>query len=201
MIKVEDKVGKFIQTAFNCKIPPDLNNLFLISQSQFIRVYNESLHAEEWSQKGMLSSITSPDRGKLLDNFAKFEFFINQLLALKIVEFDYWNRGRIDDLINELNFYNKTKLLKNWGVISSQLKKKIDEVMKVRNQLAHSFDIYEITYNEQPLQIDRNLSNFNKFKDDMNEVWKSTIAVYQLEQEKMDIEKLIQRIQEYNKKP
>ena len=200
MIKVDDKVGKFIQIAFNCKIPPDLNNLFLISQSQFIRVYNGSLHAEEWSQHGMLSAITTPDRGKLLDNFAKFEFFINQLLALKIAEFDYCNRYRIDGLIDELNFYNKTKLLKNWEVIPSQLKKRIDEVMKVRNQLAHSFNMYEITYNEQPLQIDRNLSNFNKFKDDMNGIWKEMIAVYQSEQEKIDIEKLIQKIQEYNQK-
>lgn len=99
----------------------------------------------------------SHNRGKLLGDILLIEYFISQIIFLKllngeIVFFDYPKIKHWNDFLDDFTFNNKIKLLLTWGFINSKEKRIFDNIRRFRNELAHSLAGSYFEYNKNPLK-------------------------------------------------
>jgi hypothetical protein len=102
--------------------------LFLITHSQWLRVYNDRI--EKYEQLVELAFIRNlrPERGQLLNFFSKLEFLTNELIQAKILGLFSEKAYELDDLLENVNFGSDIKLLRKWQVISHNLEKHILDI-------------------------------------------------------------------------
>ena len=171
------------------KLPTNLR-IFFIEKNELVRVfngrYNFSWQADEF---GTIRNLNLK-RGEILDLFGKLEFFIDELILIKIVGLDFENKCLIGDILEYVDFFNRVSLLRKWGIIDNSLFDSFIQVKQVRNGLAHAWDENEIDFRGSPLRI-----NFNNFKTEMEKVWERMIDVYNIEFKKINIDKLINQIE------
>lgn len=169
-------------------IPVDLR-LFLITKEKYIRVYKGSMQWSESVSEHSIVNLTRCERGSILDLFSKLEFFINELVILRIVGFK--NRTvMIDDVLEHINFFSKVRLLRDWEVISKSLQNRIRTINGVRNGYAHAWDDHCIKYKGKLIKQD-----FKNFKAEVLLAWEELVEVYTKEFEKVDIKEIIEKIE------
>ncbi len=115
---------------------------------------------------------------------------------MKILGYEFEKSEMITDLISAINFNRRVSMLKDWKIIDDELKKQLMALLEVRNGLAHKFSIGEINYKDKRLINYSDESNFVKFTNDLEEVWKKFLKIYENEEMKIDFDKLIQEIQD-----
>lgn len=174
------------------KYPKDLK-LLLITEKQILRMYNGQVNLILFKDEESIVKNMRFERGSVLSFFSKIEFLINELIRLKLSIYEGVERIRLDDLLIRINMRFKLDFLKKWGAINSNIRKKMDKLLSVRNDFAHLWSEKEIKYKERFLQ-----KNFDNFKNDAIEVWKKLVEIYKTEQSKIDIDKIIKRIKELN---
>lgn len=180
--------------------------LLWISETEIIRIYygrcSTSVYAKDYGfiKNLTYSSIPGETRGKILALFSKLEFFVNELIQLKLLGFNAPNGEKLDDLLAEVNFDRKIGLLKEWGFIEKELRGKIKKITDLRNDLAHEYNIEGIFYPHDKKQDEKfKLKKvFDEFKNDAEIVWKSLITVYQEKQQAFggELDALIKNIRE-----
>jgi phosphopantetheinyl transferase (holo-ACP synthase) len=83
-------------------------------------------------------------------------------------------------------------------MINSSETEKIEKISSVRNQLAHRWSGKEVSYGKdntgKPISISNNIE---KFKNDAEEVWKTLIRIYMIEEEKQ-VGRVIQKLEDPN---
>lgn len=182
--------------------------VFWVTENEFVRIYygrcSTSVYDKEYGFVKDLtySSISGETRGKILALFSKLEFLINELIQLKLLGFNSRNGRELDDLLEEVSFEKRTRLLQEWSIIDEKLWGKIKRVTEVRNNLAHVYNIEKISY---PKKISKKKSEkiplrqvFDDFKKDFEEVWKGLIEIYQEKQQAFggELDALIKSIRE-----
>jgi hypothetical protein len=106
------------------------------------------------------------NRGKLLEDIMVIEYLLSQIVFLKlsadeIVFFDYKKVVKWNKFLDKFTFDQKTKLIDSWGLIEKKDKKKIDNLRRFRNDLAHSFSGKYLEYLGEPIK-----DNFEIFEKD-----------------------------------
>lgn len=169
-------------------------SLFLITKDGFIRIYNGKSYVELDLTKeyGKVERLKC-ERGDILDFFAKLEFFVNEMIQIKLLGPSAGEkRIMLDDVLENVNFFSRIKLLRKWNIIDKRLHKLLMKIKSVRNGLAHVWDIKEINYEKVSLE-----NNFHKFKEDITLVWANLIDSYKKEQEKIDLKPIYDLIEEF----
>lgn len=163
---------------------PDLR-LFLITPSQWLRVYKNKIEKFENLKELHFVRGLKPKRGELLNYFAKLEFLVNELFQARFLGLLSEKAYEFDDLLEFVDFSYKIRLLKKWKILSNNQVERISELFKVRNQLAHRWNEYEVSYGKDKggnrLSITQNVE---EFKADAEKIWVELIEIYMKEQEK-----------------
>ena len=176
------------------KIPNDLR-LYLVTEDGREYYVKDGRFRQEYVND--FQWLTS-NRGNVLEAFARFEFLIGEIIRFKIIGFETEKNDMIIDLISAVNLNRQISLLLDWKIIDSDLKKKFNSLLEVRNGLAHKFFKEEINYKNKELMEFGENKPFDDFKKDMNETWKKLIKIYVNEQEKIDFKKLANRLRTIN---
>jgi len=190
---MQRKIDELTKALFNAKkLPKDLN-IFLITEKEYVRVHN-GLHSGgvQSEDYGLIKNLKL-DRGQILSIFSKLEFLLRELISLKLLEYNAEKRQMMDDILENLRLHQMIEIINEWGIVDNTAKNKLIELKKVRNSFAHSWSKYEVYYEGKPIK-----SVFEKFKLDFLEVWKILIERYKIEQEKIDIDKIINSIKNIN---
>lgn len=205
---MEEKITELVNlVSDNPKFSLHLRLLW-ITETEIIRIYygrcSTSVYAKDYGFTKDLtySSIPGETRGKVLALFSKLEFLVNELIQFKLLGFNAPNGEKLDDLLAEVTFDRKIGLLKEWGFIDKELRGKIKKITDLRNDLAHEYDIRGVFYPHDKKQDERfKLKKvFDKFKNDIEIVWKSLIALYQEKQHAFggELDALIKNIREHS---
>ena len=172
--------------------------IFLITPNQWLRVYNGEF--EKYASATELSFIRglNPYRGEILNFFAKLEFLINELIQARFLGLFSEKAYEFDEVLEKINFEQKLKLLKDWGITNNNLLERIQHLFAVRNHLAHRWKEQEAFYGKDPTGNKISLiKNFEKFKVDGESVWVEVINKFMAEEEK-DIGRLISKLDDPN---
>lgn len=151
--------------------------LFIVGKKRWLRVYWG--HVNYGSNEKEFGDIVPKNlnRGEILDSFAKIEFIINEIIDTIIFQEKISNKSfLLESLSNKVDLAQKIHILKNdWGIISQETYEMLHKLKSVRNVLAHSWDFGDAVYGE-----DQNLeTNFPQFQQDIKEVWKRLVVVYE----------------------
>jgi hypothetical protein len=172
--------------------------LLLITKSQWLRVHNG--HIEKYSQLVELSFIRNmqPTRGVILDFFSKVEFLVREMIQARMLGLFSEQALEFDDLLRKVGLHDCVDTLKKWGMIDSNLQRKINKLASVRNQFAHSWSEREVSYKldvvGNPVSI---ITNFHEFKKDAEDVWVKLIDIY-IELENRFIDRLVSKLEDDN---
>lgn len=169
----------FLEKKF--KIPKNLR-LFLVLEDSYLYVHNGQVeHAKIYSIDNNWKSI--PERGDLLERFAKIEFLINETIRVKIVDTSYMKGIMVLDILSKQHSWDpKIEFLKKWKIIESPIAKKLHYLAEVRNGLAHKFLMSEIRYNGKYLST---ATSWNSFRIDMKTSWNALLTTYRKENERL----------------
>lgn len=187
-----ERVMRLIQSHRTRHLPANLR-IFLISEKEHLRItyrgINFSWHTDDFG----IGETFKYERGEILDLFSKLEFFVNEIIRLKLLGWENPNHQMLEGILENIDFFSRIKLLESWKIIGNPLKELLLETRQVRNGLAHKWDIREVNYKADTLE-----KNFKIFKEDMIKIWKELLEVYKEEQGKIDFDKLIKEIEDLN---
>jgi len=164
---------------------PDYLRFLLFEKNNIIRVYKGFTYQSSSINEINSLGIKSFDRGDILEAFSKIEFLINEIIIVYIRGFNSMDEV-LDDLLENIDLFTKTKILNKWERIDNQTKEKILKCREVRNGFAHKWSVEEIRYKDNPLKI-----VFPNFQQDLINVWKALILAYQKQLSSLDLDKLL----------
>jgi|SRR3989338_3712556 len=192
---VEEKVLKLVKLIQSHKvryIPANLR-LFIISEKEYLRITNRGINSSWHTDDFGIGETFRCEREHILDLFAKLEFFVNEIIRLKLLGWENPNHQMLEEILEYTDFFSRIKLLNNWGIIDKKLLGLLVETKQTRNGLAHKWSVDEVNYKGVQL-----IKNFEKFKEDMKLIWKGLLECYKGEQEKIDFDKLIKELEDLN---
>jgi hypothetical protein len=190
----EEQMAKLSVSNFNA---PREIRLLIISEKQTVRLFEGERFFELTTDiHGHIKSLTK-DRGKILEVFSRIEFLINELIKFDILGIPDrntdWKKRNVfeDEILMKIDLKDKIKILKSRGYFDNTLSSKLFDLKEVRNKYAHSWIESRIMYHNKPIESYTN-SSFHEFMTDMIEVWEKLFEIYKKEQNKINIEDLIQ---------
>jgi hypothetical protein len=176
------------------KIPNDMR-LYLVNENGDEYYVKNGRFSREF-QDGF--QYLFPNRGDILEAFARFEFIIGEIIRFSLIGFELEKKDMMIDLISSIGLNRQISFLVDWKIIDQDTKRTLNSLLEVRNGLAHKFFIEEISYkNEKLIEYGEN-KVFDKFKKDMNNSWKKLIKIYAKYQEKIDFKHVANRIRNAN---
>jgi hypothetical protein len=178
-------------------------HLLIITPNQWLRVYDGEmkLHHEiigvgSIEQLGKMRDI----RGDILAFFSRLEGLVREIIQARILGLFLFSAKaeEFDQVLQKAGFNGSIRLLVEWGVIKGSLKKKIDKLNGISNQLAHSWDERDVYYDGKAgIRLKDNIA---EFREDAKEVWLELIKIH-MQAEIKDIENLKVRLGDYNTIP
>jgi len=177
--------------SFKKKIPKEIR-LFLPTENNYI-YFNNGGRSLSMTTYGQMSSI-KPERGSVLDEFAKFEFITSEMLRFTVVGFE--PTDAIMEVIKSLSFKQRINILVTMKKLDGMLAGKIRGIVDIRNSLAHKFKANETIWNNERLF---NAQNFDNFKKELQQIWNELISEYNKMISDSDLQTIIQKIDDYNK--
>lgn len=153
-------------------------------------------------EDAMTYQLTGPQltRGNILDFFSKLEVLVNEIVQANILGLFSPKVREFDQVLSKVDFVDKVDLLVKWKVINNNLKKKIDDLRKVRNYYAHSWSesdtipSYKKDDKGNPISLRDNIENFRK---DSRVVMLGLIEIYMKEEVK-HLGILLNKLGDYN---
>lgn len=147
----------------------------------WLRLYHCNLETRHELEEHVIIRGLTPERGKILDVFAKLEFLVNELIQAKLLGLFSPNAPLLEDVLEYVDFFSRIKLIQEWAIIDKKTDKElvsiIMELKQVRNGLAHKWKESEVNYKGEKLT-----QNFEYFKQDLEKVWIGLVTVYMKEQ-------------------
>jgi hypothetical protein len=128
------------------------------------------------------------------------EFLVREIIQARILGLFLFSAKvkEFDQILQKAGFYGCIRLLEEWRMIGNNLKGKIDMVNSVRNQLAHSWNEWDVYYKKNGKNKGiRLLDNLEEFRKDAKEVWLQLIKIY-MQATVKDIGRLISKLDDPN---
>lgn len=169
-------------------IPKDFR-YFIVSENQFLRVYNGGKFFRMCFDENKIVTSLKLDRGQILDLFSKLEFFVNELILLRVLGLNSDKNFMLDDILEYVDFFSRVKILRQWNIIDGTLSDLLMQTKQVRNGFAHAWDASEVSYKGYLIT-----ASFAEFKKDMEQIWKQLVTIYNDEFQKIDKQKIIDEI-------
>jgi len=195
------KVEELCEVYRKARCSPKDIHFFFISTDSVMRIGGGELSISSYAEEFGFIINLSLNRESIIDVFAKLEYFINEFIQLKFYGTSFGHITALDEILEHLALDRRLRLIKKWGFISGPLLNKLTQVIKVRNQSAHIWNIKRAIYKDKE-KILSNKNVFEGFKNDLKFIFEQLIKRYEQEQEKIDIEKyidtLIYKIQNSN---
>jgi len=181
---------------FNDLKPPYPKNLrlFLVEDNSYFYLNKGHKEAGDTASNYSFFDLTHLDRGKILDAYAKIDFLLGELIRLKTVGFEFETNERWIDLISRFQLDARIRILNDWNVIDSDLRKELKPLVDVRNALSHRFTEQEVMYNGKYLE-ERGV--LQKLSENLSNAWKKLVQIYSVEQNKINIEDVKNKLVQY----
>jgi len=181
------------------KFPTNLR-LFLKTEKNYIRIIKKKITTSYSMEDFVDVKYLKCKRGDILDVFSKMEFIINEIVQLKLLGpklsgLNFEKTLMLDDLLEYVDFFSRLRLINTWGIIDKKLLNLIMHTKQVRNGFAHAWDESEVFYKGEKIK-----KNFIEFKLDIENIWKQILEIYKKEQEKIDVNELIEFFKNNNEK-
>lgn len=186
---------KELQEYFSKLEIPKHIRMFVITPTAYVRIYKGKITWGLQEEEFALVRRLKCERGEILDLFSKLEFWVNELIQLRLLGPNSEKSEMLDEILERSDFFSRIKILEKFGIIDHSLVNALNETRQVRNGFAHSWEIHEVYYKEKPIE-----SNFPLFKGDMEKIWAGLVAVYSKEQKKYDVDRIFEEIREFNRK-
>lgn len=161
--------------------------LYLISDNKHYFL-NEGILKEGFGSKLVITK----NRESVLSVFSIMAFLFDEIIRLRIVR--YSNQEDSKELLYLLNLVptnRKIRAFLDWKVFSPEYTREMSRLFEVRNDTIHCVSLNEVKYNPKnsiPLLSEL---GFKKFRIDLENAWKNLTMIYLIEQEKIDLVKLL----------
>ena len=109
---MEDKVKELAQLILETKVVPKDLRLFLIGEDYWVRIYYGEFSIRVGASEYEVVSNLNLDRGAILDVFAKLEFFINEVIQLKLLGSGHEKGRMLDAILEYVDFFSRIRFLK-----------------------------------------------------------------------------------------
>lgn len=172
--------------------------LLIITSREWLHVYNGEMERSKLLSELTFVSKLRVKRAEILDFFSKLEFLVKEMISARILGLFSANAYEFDEMLQKITFSGCIDLLFKWRIIDSHLKRKLEKLANVRNQLAHSWNERHVFYKQdskkRPIPLTENLE---EFKTDAQEVWIGLINIH-MRAEVKDLGRLISKLSDYN---
>ncbi len=131
------------------------------------------------------------NRDSLLSAYSKMAFLFDEIIRLRIVQ--YSNGTDSEELLYLLNLVpinRKIRTFLDWKVFSPEFTRVMSRLFEVRNDTVHCISIDDVMYSPKMRVSLSTQSGFKKFSSDFQKAWKTLLAIYVDEQQKVDLEKI-----------
>lgn len=173
--------------------PKDIR-IFVPYENNYVYVNNG--HATSHFSIEPLMKNLNPERGEILDGFAKFEFVIFELLRFNL-------SGALVskptmEVVKALSPFQRITILNKLKIIDDDLFQKLRKIFNLRNEFAHKFDAKEILYDGKLVFSNE---GFDEFKDYLQTTWDLLGKEYAKALSSTDLEPLIKKITDFQNPP
>ena len=169
------------------KISPEIR-LYLIDKTQHYFINDGII------KNGFDSNLSvSKNRDSVLSAFSKMAFLFDEIIRLRIIH--YSNKRDSKELLYILNLVpinRKIRTFLDWKVFGPEFTRDMSRLFEVRNDSVHCISLDEVVYNPNKQISLSSSTGFKRFKKDMEKAWKALLAIYIIEQKKIDWQKLSQ---------
>jgi hypothetical protein len=188
----------------NWKENKDLDlQLLIIMPRQWLRVYNRNMKLHhEILEFGSIEQLGRGReiRGDILAFFSRLEGLVREMIQARILGL-YLSSTEVeefDQILQKAGFNNCITLLKEWGMIKGNLKKKIADLIGIRNRLAHGWEDRDVYYDKKAgIKL---IDKIVEFREEAKEVWLELIKIH-MKAEAKDIGNLMVSLGDYNTIP
>lgn len=134
-------------------------------------------------------------RGSFLEAFLQLEFIIDHLLTLHFGGYcEGCDTKKILEITSRVEIAEKINLIKKYGLISRECKKRLNNLRDFRNLMAHHYPTSGISYGKIKVSMtDSQKEAWSNICDDTNFVLEELVAVYSEHQNPI-IEWLLRRL-------
>jgi hypothetical protein len=170
--------------------------MLIITPREWLRVYNRNmkLHHEiiEFGSIGQLGR-GREIRGDILAFFSRLEGLVREMIQARILGL-YLSSAKaeeFDQILQKAGFNNCITVLNDWKMIKGNLKKKIADLIGIRNRLAHGWEERDVYYDKKVgIKL---IDKIVEFREEAKEVWLELIKIH-MKAEAKDIENLKARL-------
>jgi hypothetical protein len=180
---MSNEKGKHVELRTKGMASFDKHGLFLVDLYGSILFICDGTAAMSHSCSKPL--IRELDRAEILEAFSYLEAILTWLICITISQ-DLKKILLIKDLLLSISLSSKIAILDDWSIINAPMKRRLDSIKTIRNQLAHSWNDGVFKYKGEIFSRDKH-NGFKKFCDDFNHAWKDLEAIFLAKQISVDI--------------
>jgi len=170
--------------------PQDFHILFLVGNSAKYITQHSALTAFE-------DNIAVPlprKREKIIEVFSRVEFLVDELIKIHVIGINHPKESDFYSLYDKMGIGSKIRLLNEWGLIDGVFRASLQNLISVRNSVAHDVSLHETTYNGEHIFTARDGTQFNNFRADLQNAWATLREIYREKQDQEDWDLLIDQI-------
>lgn len=135
------------------------------------------------------------DRDFLLSIYEKMEFIFDELIRLLLLGYENNEKSRrLLYILSIVPMNRKIRLFLDWKIFDEEFTRSLSRLFEVKNSISHSVHLDEVEYRQKTILFLSNKKDLKQFKNDLQSAWDELLQVYVNELEKIDWEKLIQKI-------
>lgn len=171
--------------------PQDFHILFLVGNSAKYITQHSALTAFE-------DNIATPlpkRREKIIEVFSRIEFLVDELIKIYVIGINHHRETEFYSLYDKMGIGSKIRLLNEWGLIDGTFRATLQNLISVRNSVAHDVSLHETTYNDEHIFTARDVTQFDNFRADLQNAWAVLREIYREKQEQEDWDLLLDQIE------
>jgi len=172
------------------RLPSYFRILFIVGQNQMYMTANS---ANIVFSTNISESLTE-HRERILEPFTRIEFLVDELIRIHLIGINSPKDKEINQILDGIGIARKFQYLYQWKIISNNHNKRLQNLIKVRNGVAHDVSLSNVLYKKKKIFQLGDKSNFNNFKTELENAWKELIEVYRKVQNSLDWDLFIDQI-------
>ena len=166
-------------------VPKD-KGVLLVTDTALIWMGPKKTRVDQVAEKEQWMAHLEFSRGNILEWFATFETIVSEMIKLRIAGTDPEKSLLAEDVLESVDLFSRLRILNEWQLISDKTYGSLQELKRVRNGLAHEWDLNDVTFRGKPIK-----NNFQAFRKTIRKAWQDLLAAYKEEQKIIDIDELI----------
>jgi len=158
--------------------PQDFRILFLVGNSAKYITQHSAMTAFEDN----ISEYLPKNRDKIISVFSRIEFLVDELIKIHIIGINHPHEPEFYSIYDRMGISRKIRLLNEWGVIDGNVRSVLQDLISVRNSIAHDVSLHEATYHNEHIFTARDHTEFDNFRADLQNAWKLLREIYREKQ-------------------